>query len=108
LHAHAVAKLNAIEVERRGVDSQFQVAALLAKELTRPVATDDSGKHNQPFRGVRMRRKIGPDALHILEFKAGQRARRSNPLTCISGGSIGAEQRRCEVQHQFVDQCSPE
>ncbi len=47
LHAHAVADGNAMQVERGGVDPQFQVAIRLGQGDDAAGGQDDSGEHTK-------------------------------------------------------------
>src|ERR1700686_3838789 len=87
LHAHAVAHGDTVKVERRGVDAQFQIAALIRQRGDSARRYNDSAKHNQGFFGMRMRRRSPPMRCTSLNSNVGREPGGPSPLTCINGAA---------------------
>src|SRR5208282_3126284 len=60
LHAHAIAKCDACEIEVRGIESQLEIAVFVGNRNESAGCHDDSGKHTQASFGFKMRRKSAP------------------------------------------------
>src|ERR1700683_1778270 len=108
LHAHTVADRDSLYIERRGVDSQLQVAALLEYRDQAPCRHNNPGEHLQDplgvgaaesaLLGIKMSRRSAPMRCWLANSNAGSGLSARKPLNAVSGAAsapsrIGATYR---------------